>query len=66
MTLDVRVESAMFIPNLSLGYKYVPLICRSDPSVLFYKYLCNLREYVHNCGLQSVPYISKIVTDIKM
>lgn len=56
----------MFIPNLSLGYKYVPLICRSDPSVLFYKYLCNLREYVHNCGLQSVPYISKIVTDIKM
>lgn len=66
MTLDVSIESAMFIQNLSVGYKYVHLICRSDPSVLLYKYLCNLCEYVHNCGLQSVQYINRIVIDIKM
>lgn len=57
------VESAMFTQNLSLGYKYVHLICRSDPNVLPYKYLV---IYVHNCGLQAVQYINRIVTDIKM
>lgn len=60
------VKSAMFTQNLSLGYKYVHLICRSDPSVLPYKYLCNLCENAHNCGLQAVQYIKRIVTDIKM
>lgn len=76
MLLDVSVESAVFIQSLSLGCKYVShkikqfgyiyCICRSDPCVLLYKYLCNLCEYVHSCGLQSVQYINRIVTDIKM